>query len=48
MEYIDLIGWFLKRLSQGNKHIMVGYHYDPNYILAILLKNRRGATIADT
>ena len=46
IEFIDLTGRFLKRSSRGNKYIMVGYHFNANCILAMLIKNRKGATIA--
>ena len=39
-EYIDLTGCFLKRSLQGNKYILVGYHFDSNYIHSIPIKSR--------
>ena len=36
--YIDITGLFLKRSSSGNQHVLVGYHYDGNYIHGTLIK----------
>ena len=38
--YSDLTGRFPVRSTQGNEYIMVGYHYNGNYILGHLVKNR--------
>ena len=45
--FIDLMGKFPKRSSRGHQYIMVGYHYDGNYILGKPLKDRKGTTIAE-
>ena len=37
--YMDLTGIFPKRSSRGNEHILVGYHYDANYIHGMPLNN---------
>ena len=37
--YQDLTGRFPVRSSQGNEYILVGYHYDANYILGIPVRN---------
>ena len=47
ISYMDLMGWFPRKLLRGNKSMLLGYHYDANYIRAILIKNRRGATIIE-
>ena len=44
---MDLTGRFPKRSSQGNQYILVGYHYDANYIIGMPVKNRQGATVAE-
>ena len=39
LSYIDLTGRFPYKSTRGNEHILVGYHYDANAILATPLKN---------
>ena len=46
--FTDLTGYFPKKSSRGNECIIVGYHCNAKCILGILLKNRKGVTIADT
>ena len=43
--YMDLIGRFPKKSSQGNKYIMIAYYFDGNHIRALPIKNRKGPTI---
>ena len=43
--YQDLTGRFPVRSSQGNEYILVGYHYDANYIMGVPLKNRTAKEI---
>ena len=38
--YQDLTGRFPVRSSQGNEYVLIGYHYDGNYIHGIPVKNR--------
>ena len=45
--HMDLIGRFLKQSSRGNKHILVGYHFDVNFVKGVLLKSRRGEVITE-
>ena len=45
--YIGLTGQFCKRSSRGNKYILVGYHFDDNYIRGIPIKNRKWSTILE-
>ena len=45
--YMDLTGRFPKKSSRGNEYILVGYHYDGNYIHGIPLKDRRGQSISN-
>ena len=45
--FLDLTGWFPKKLSRGNEYVIVGYHFDANCILATPIRNKKGATIAD-
>mgnify|MGYP003330606412 CR=1 FL=1 len=47
MGYMDLTGRFPKKSSRGNQYILVGYHYDANYIHGIPIKNRKGQSIGD-
>ena len=42
--YIDQMGRFPYRSSQGNEHLMVAYHYDVNIILIQPIQNRQAAT----
>ena len=37
--YIDLTGWFLKKLSYSNEYIIVAYYFDTNHIRVLLIKN---------
>ena len=46
ISYVDLIGRFPKWSLRGNGYIFIGYHYNVNYILGLLIKNRRGIIIA--
>ena len=46
-EYVDLTGRFPKKSSRGNQYILVGYHYDGNYIHGMPLKDRRGQSITE-
>ena len=39
--YIDLTGLFLKRSLRNNQYVMVGYHYNVNYMRGIPIKNRK-------
>ena len=43
--YIDLAGQFPYMSRQGNQYILVGYHYDGNYIAATPLKRRTAGEI---
>ena len=45
--FIDLMSRFPKISSCENQYIIVGYHYDANYILAKSIKNRQGLTITE-
>ena len=38
--YVDLTDCFPKRSLQGNKCILVGYHFDSNYMHDIPIKSR--------
>ena len=40
-----MTGRFPKHSSRRNEYIFVGYHYNTNCILGVLIKNRRGGTI---
>ena len=42
---IDLTGKFPYTSRRGNQYILVGYHYDANYITAVPLKNRTAGEI---
>ena len=44
--YINLTGRFPKRSSCRNEYILIGYHYDRNYIHGIPVKNRKGSSIS--
>ena len=44
---MDLTGRFPKRPSRGNEYILVGYHYDGNYIHGIPVKDRKWHSIAE-
>ena len=46
-DYMDLTGRFPKRLSHGNQYILVGYHYNGNYIMGVPVKNHKGATVTE-
>ena len=46
-EYIDLTEHFLKRFLRGNQYLMVGYHYNTNYMQELPIKNRTGQTITE-
>jgi hypothetical protein len=41
MGYIDLTRWFSKKSSWRNEYIMVAYHFDTNYIRALLIKKQK-------
>ena len=41
----DLTGRFPQRSSSGNQYILVGYHFDANYIEGIPLKSRAASVI---
>ena len=43
--YVDLTGRFNQRSSRGNTYILVGYHYDANVILAVVVKARKASTL---
>ena len=43
----DLTGRFPQRFSQGNQYILVGYHFDENYITGIPLESRAAAVITE-
>ena len=45
--YLNLIGNFLYRSSQGNEYILVGYYFDGNAILATRTKNRQAKIIKE-
>ena len=45
--YTYLTGQFPSQSSRGNKYILVGYHYDENYILAITVKDRKASTLTN-
>ena len=45
--YQDLTGRFPVRSSQGNEYVLVGYHYDANYIHAIPVKNRTAGVLTN-
>ena len=40
-----MTGRFPMRSSQGNEYILVGYHYNGDYIHRIPIKNRTTATL---
>ena len=43
--YTDLTGRFPCKSSSGKEYILVGYHYDANFILGTALKNRKKDSI---
>ena len=43
--YIDLTGRFPMRSSRGNQYILVGYHFDDNFIYGKGIKDRKAATL---
>ena len=45
--YIEITGCFPYRSSRGNEHIIVGYNYDGNCILAEAIKNSDAKSITD-
>jgi len=44
---MDLTGRFPYTSRRGNQYVLVGYHYDANYIAAIPLKRRTGTEITN-
>ena len=45
--YQDLTGRFPIKSSRGNEYILVGYHYDGNYIHGIPVKNRSALVLTE-
>ena len=43
--YHDLTGRFPIRSSQGNEYVMIGYHFDANYILGHPVRDRTASAI---
>ena len=45
--YMDLTGRFPTKSSKGKEHVLVGYHYDTNYIHGIALRVHKGQSITE-
>ena len=41
----DLTGRFPQRSSSGNQYVLVGYHFDANYIAGVPIKSRAASVI---